>query len=150
MTFDNSNIPITVILVDDHPVVRVGCRRLLESTPDIHVLAEAGNGRTGIILYKKHKPDVVVLDLSMKDIDGLETIRHIKSINLSARILVFSMYSNGIIVQRALAAGATGYITKQCGANHLLQAIRLVKQGVLYIDPELVSSISIDLAPEDA
>ena len=137
--------PITVILVDDHPVVRAGYRRLLESTTNIRVVAEADNGETGHHLYLEHKPDVVVLDLNMAGIGGLETIRRIKAGDPVACILVFSMLDSEAMVQHALRAGAVGYITKQCGAKQMIQAIRLVQQGKKYIDPELSSSMVANL-----
>lgn len=131
------NEKISVLLVDDHPVVRAGYRRLLESTADICVVAEADSGEIGCNLFKKLKPDVVALDLKMPGIDGLETLRRIKAKDPSARILVFSMYSNQILVQRALQAGATGYLTKQSGLDQMINAVRQVYKGQLYIDKKL-------------
>jgi len=138
--------PITVILVDDHPVVRAGYRRLLESTSDIRVVAEAGDGETGCLLYHEHKPNVLILDLNMAGIGGLEVIRRIKAGDDDACILVFSMLDSETMVQHALRIGATGYITKQCGAKQMIQAVRLVKQGKVYIDPKLASNIVVNLS----
>ena len=128
---------ISVLLIDDHPVVRSGYRRLLEGASDIYVVAEAGDGETGYALFKEHKPNVVVLDLKMPGIDGLETLHRIKSNDSAANILVFSMYSNEILVRRALQAGATGYLTKQVGLEQMIDAIRKVSQGKQYIDQQL-------------
>ncbi|SFI49238.1 response regulator transcription factor [Nitrosomonas sp. Nm34] len=138
--------PITVLLIDDHPVVRNGYRRLLESTADIHVVADADNGETGCTLHQEHKPDVTIIDLNLdsQGIDGLETIHRIKTKNPAANILVFSMYSNEIMVQRALNMGATGYITKQSSLEQLLEAVRKVSQGRVYIDQELASNLLTD------
>ena len=138
--------PITVVLVDDHPVVRAGYRRLLESTADIRVVAEADNGETGCSLYQEHKPDVLILDLNMAGIGGLEAIRRIKAGDTNACILVFSMLDSETMVQHALKIGAAGYITKQCGAKQMIQAVRLVKQGKVYIDPKLASNIVANLS----
>lgn len=138
--------PITVILVDDHPVVRAGYRRLLESTAEIRVVAEANNGEGGCLLYQEHKPNVLILDLNMAGIGGLEAIRRIKSGDDGARILVFSMLDSETMVQHALRIGATGYITKQCGAKQMIQAVRLVKQGKVFIDPKLASNIVVNLS----
>jgi two-component system invasion response regulator UvrY len=137
-----SNAMITVLLVDDHPVVRDGFRRLLETTPDIRVVAEADDGETGYTLYREHQPDVVVMDLNMPGIGGLEAIRRIKAHDHEAHILVFSMHVNEIMVQRALEMGATGYLTKQGGLGQIVQAVRQVKLGRLYVDPEHVAAIS--------
>ncbi len=142
MTTDVVEGPVTVLLIDDHPVVRTGYCRLLESIADIHVVAEADDGKTGCLLYQEHKPDVVILDLNMAGIDGLETIRRIKAKDPDARILVFSMHSHETMVQRALKTGATGYITKQCGANQLIEAIRRVRRGKVYIDSELAPKMA--------
>jgi two-component system invasion response regulator UvrY len=133
--------PIAVLLVDDHPVVRAGYRRLLESTPDIRIAGEAGDGETGYALYRNCKPDVVVLDLSMSGIGGLETIRRIKTSDASAHILVFSMHSYPSMVQRVLKMGAEGYLTKQGSPEQLIQAVRQVRQGRLYVDPALAADM---------
>ncbi|MDP1558037.1 MAG: response regulator transcription factor [Nitrosomonas sp.] len=142
---DFTNTPITVILADDHPVVRTGYRRLLESTTDIQVIAEADDGEMACHLYQEHKPDVLILDLNMPGIGGLETIHRIKTKNPDACILIFSMHANETLLKRALKAGAMGYITKQSGAKQMVQAIRLVKQGKTYIDPALASSITVSM-----
>ncbi|MCO6427054.1 response regulator transcription factor [Nitrosomonas communis] len=138
--------PVTVLLIDDHPVVRSGYRRLLESTSDIHVVADADNGETGCALHQEYTPDVTIIDLNLdkEGIDGLETIHRIKTKNPAANILVFSMYSNEIMVQRALKMGATGYITKQSNLEQLLKAVRKVSQGQAYIDPELAANLLSD------
>ncbi|SFP92936.1 two component transcriptional regulator, LuxR family [Nitrosomonas cryotolerans] len=150
MISNTTHQPITVMLVDDHPVVLTGYRRLLESTMDISVIAEANDGETGYILYQTHEPDVVILDLNMVGIDGLETMRRIRAKSPEARILIFSMHINETLVLRALKLGAAGYLTKHCGAKQMIQAIRQVKQGQKYIDPELASSIAISLTMENS
>lgn len=132
------NEQITVLLIDDHPVVREGYRRLLEeSGANISVVAEADNGETGCDYFEEYKPDVVILDLKMPGIDGLETIRRIKAKNPAAHILVFSMYGNEILIRRVLQAGATGYLTKQGGLNQMIRAVNEINQGKLYVDQEL-------------
>ena len=134
--------PITVLLVDYHAVVRAGCRLVLEDAQDIQVVAEAGDGEAGYARYKEHAPDVVLLDLNMSGIDGLETIRRIKAYDPQARILIFSMHNNESIIQRTLEAGATGYLTKQCGMGKMVEAVRQVAQGKPFIDTECVSRMS--------
>ena len=132
---------VTVLLVDDHPVVRTGYRRLLESVPDIQVVGEASDGETGYALYRSCKPDVVVLDLSMSGIGGLEVIRRIKMSDKFAHILVFSMHGHAAMVQRVLKMGAEGYLTKQSSSDQLIQAVRQVRQGRLYVDPALAAEM---------
>lgn len=140
---------ITVLLIDDHPVVRDGFRRILDSTADIKVVAEADDGEAGCVIFKERKPDVVVLDLNMPGIGGLETIRRIRAHDPEAHILVFSMHANETMVQRALEMGATGYLTKQGGLGQMVQAVRQVKQGRLYIDPEHISGANADMQSQD-
>jgi two-component system invasion response regulator UvrY len=139
MTIDQK---ITVVLVDDHPVVRDGYRRLLEQVPDIKVVAEADNGEQGYDIYRKLSPDVLVLDINMPGIGGLETIRRVIAYNDKARILVFSMHSNEIMIQRALEAGALGYLTKQGGMGQMVQAVQQVAKGKMYIDADHVTSLA--------
>jgi len=133
---------ITVILVDDHPVVRDGYRRLLEQMPGIKIVAEADNGEVGYDCYRKLSPDVLVLDINMPGIGGLETIRRIKAYDEKARILVFSMHSNEIMIQRALEAGALGYLTKQGGMGQMVQAVQQVAKGRMFIDADHVTSLA--------
>lgn len=129
--------PIRVLLVDDHPVVRTGFRRLLEVNEGM-VVAEAGSGEDGIRLYQETRPDVVVLDLAMPGIGGLETARRILAHDGEARILVFSIHDNEAMLSRALQVGVSGYLTKQSAPATLLQAVHAVAEGKMYIDPELV------------
>lgn len=141
MTETASLNPITVLLVDDHPVVRDGYRRLLENTPDIQVVAEAGDGETGCQRYIEYAPDVVVLDLSMPGIGGMETIRRILARDPEARILVFSMHDSESLILRTLEAGAIGYLTKQGGMMQMVEAVRKVAQGKPFITAEHLSEI---------
>lgn len=129
-----SSKPITVMLVDDHPVVRDGYRHLLETVPDISVVAEASNGEICCSEYKKYMPDVVVLDLSMPGIGGLETMRRIRAYDPGAHILVFSMHASETMVNHALQAGATGYLAKQSGMGQMIKAVRDVARGERFID----------------
>lgn len=121
--FRHSPSPITVLLVDDHEVVRTGCRLALENTPDIKVVAEAGDGYAGCTRYREHAPDVVLLDLNMPGIDGIETIRRIKAQDPKARILAFSSHIDTRLIQRVLDAGATGYLNKR-DSLQIAEAIR--------------------------
>lgn len=133
---------IKVLLVDDHPVVRDGYRRLLEQMPDIKIVAEADNGEAGYDCYRRFSPDVVVLDINMPGIGGLEAIRRIKAYDEKSRILVFSMHSNEIMIQRALEAGALGYLTKQGGMGQMVQAVQQVAKGRMFIDADHVTSMA--------
>lgn len=134
--------PISVMLVDDHPVVRDGYRHLLETEPDISVVAEASNGEICCSEYKKYLPDVLVLDLSMPGIGGLETMRRVKAYDPNAHILVFSMHSSEAVINHALQAGATGYLAKQSGMGQMVRAVREVAQGMRFIDAKYASGAS--------
>jgi two-component system invasion response regulator UvrY len=138
---------ISILLIDDHPVVRTGYRRLLESTLDMQVVAEAENGESGYRLYVEHQPDVTILDLNMPGIGGLETIRRIKAYNPHARILVFSMLNNLTMAQRSLKTGALGFISKQSGMGEMIQAVRQVNSGKKYIESELIAIQAMNATP---
>ena len=113
---------ITVLLVDDHAVVREGYRRLLERNADIRVVAEAGNAALAYQLFRDHAPQVVVLDISLPDVSGIEVLRRILAREPRARVLVFSMHEEPIFPERAMRAGALGYITKASAPEVLVNA----------------------------
>ncbi len=130
---------IKVLLVDDHAVVRAGFKLLLTAAiPNIEVVAEADRGEQAIQLYQIHQPDIIIMDLSMPGIGGLETIRRIMQRDESANILVFSVHDEQVYVHRALNAGAKGYITKNSAPEILPEAIDSILQGKAYIEQGLI------------
>ena len=130
---------IKVLLVDDHAVVRAGFRLLLASSADIDVIAEAERGEQVCSFYERFSPDVVVMDLSMPGIGGLEAIRRLCNREHSAKVLVFSIHDEAVYVEKALNAGAKGYITKKSAAEIMLEAvIKIAKEGY-YIEQGLIS-----------
>lgn len=133
---------ITVLLVDDHPVVRSGYRRLLEQAPDITVLSEAADGEEAYAAYLKHQPDVVVMDLALPGISGLEAARRILKRDSRARILMFSAYESEVLVERARETGVKGYIGKRSAANSIVEATRIVVSGDFYFDKQLKRTAS--------
>lgn len=133
---------IRILLIDDHVVVRAGYRRLLESSPDIQIAAESGGGEEGYALYSRGAFDVVVTDLSLPGISGLETIRRIRQRDPLARILVFSVHEEPGFVTRSLAAGALGYVSKSADAEVLLAAIRSVAGGERFVAPGLAAGLT--------
>jgi len=133
---------IKVILVDDHAVVRAGFRMLLSAEADIDVIAEAERGEAACQLYLEQQPDVLVLDLSMPGIGGLETIRRICNRDSDARILVFSVHDEMVYVDRAMNAGAKGYITKNSAPEILVTAIQKIAAGEIYIEQGLIKNTS--------
>lgn len=138
-----------VLLVDDHLVVRAGFRMLLASSGDIEVVGEAERGEQAIQLYQTLQPDVVVMDLSMPGIGGLECIRRLVQRDSAALILVFSVHHEQVYVNRALAAGAMGYITKNSAPGILLEAIAAILQGDIYIEQGLLKSAVVAGVPGD-
>ncbi|GMT39856.1 MAG: DNA-binding response regulator [bacterium] len=146
-----SNEPITVLLVDDHMVVRTGYRRLLEQSGYIEVVGEAENGEVACRLYQEHIPDVVVMDLSMPGIGGLETARRILSRQPSACILIFSLHDNVLLAERALQAGILGYITKASSPEVLIQAVATVAQHRKFLGPDIAQSVALrNMGEEDS
>ncbi|MDD5213969.1 MAG: response regulator transcription factor [Methylococcales bacterium] len=139
------NKKITVILVDDHAVVRAGFRLLLSTEADIDVIAEAEKGEQILQLYADLKPDVIVMDLSMAGIGGLEATRRLVSRYDEAKVIVFSVHHETVFVSRAMTAGAKGYICKQAHPDVLITAIKKVASGEIFIEPNLVNEQSSDL-----
>ena len=142
--------PIRVMLVDDHPVVRSGYRRLLEQGGDIAVVAEAGNGETAYILHQEHAPDVCVTDLSMPGIGGLELLRKLLARDAHARVLVFTMHDTPQLIARALDGGACGFVSKQADPEHLVDAVRAAHAGRRYLDPHSAPAVLHDAAGTEA
>ncbi len=134
---------INVMLVDDHAVVRMGFKMLLESAPDIKVIAEAENGEVAIRAYMEHMPNIVVMDITMPGMGGLEAIERILAKDSSARILVLSAHEDSVHPKRVLNAGAMGYLTKRSAAEELIKAIRMVASGKKYIEASVAQQMAI-------
>lgn len=134
---------INVMLVDDHAVVRMGFKMLLESDADIKVLAEAESGEQAIQRYVEHKPDVVVMDITMPGIGGLEAIERILAKDSAAKILVLSAHEDSVHPKRVLNAGAMGYLTKRSAAEELIKAIRTVATGKKYLEASVAQQMAI-------
>jgi DNA-binding NarL/FixJ family response regulator len=126
---------ITVLLADDHTVVRQGLRALLETEEDITVVGEAENGRQAVQMAKRLQPDVVVVDIAMPQLNGLEATRQISKENPKSHVLILSSYSDDEYVQQLTDAGASGYLVKQTAANDLVAAIREAKKGNAFFSP---------------
>jgi two-component system invasion response regulator UvrY len=134
---------IRVMLVDDHAVVRMGFRLLLEGAPDLKVAAEANSGEEAVRSFAEVKPDVVVMDISMPGIGGLEAIDRILAREPQARILVLSAHEDIMHARRVLKAGAMGYLTKRSAAEALIDAIRQVAQGKTYLEPSIAQQLAL-------
>ena len=134
---------IQVMLVDDHAVVRMGFRLLLEGTPDIRVVAEAASGEEACRMMAAAAPDVVVMDISMPGIGGLEAINRILAKDPSSRILVLSAHEDTMHPKRVLKAGAFGYLSKRSAPEELIKAIRLVAEGKTYLEPAIAQQVAL-------
>jgi len=134
---------IRVLLADDHAVVRAGFRRLLESNPDIVVVAEAGSGEHAYLLYQRERPDVLVLDIAMPGIGGLATLNRIRAQDADARILVLSVHEDALFTTRALEAGALGYVTKRAVPEVLVEAVRAVAAGRQFLEREIAQNLAL-------
>ena len=129
-----------ILVIDDHPIVRAGVRRLLAAEPEIEV-REATNGREALGIYRELQPTLVILDLNLPGIGGLEVLARLKAADPDARVLVLSMRDDEIHVTRALRAGAAGYVTKNAPPEELLEAIGRVARGHTYIEREIAEDL---------
>ena len=134
---------LNVLLVDDHSVVRMGFKMLIDSEKDMQVIAEAETGEEGIIKFQEIKPDVVVMDITMPGIGGLEAIERIIAKDKNAKILVLSAHEDSVHPKRVLSAGAIGYLTKRSAAEELINAIRTVGSGKKYIESTVAQQLAI-------
>ena len=128
---------IKIMLVDDHDLVRTGVRRLLEDNPDLEIVGEACSGEEAISVIKEMKPDVVLMDLNMPGIGGLETTKKIKHLMPNVRVIVVTMVDDTMFPQRLLKAGASGYLTKGAKSEEIMRAIRDAMVNKRYISPDL-------------
>lgn len=133
----------TVLLVDDHELVRAGFRRLLEDGDKLVVVAEAGSGEQAVQDYAKFHPDVVVMDISMPGIGGIGAIERIIARSPEAQILVLSVHEDSVFTSRALQAGAKGFIPKRSAPEEMIKAVEQVAQGKMFIDPEIAQQIAM-------
>ena len=132
---------IRVILVDDHQIMLQGLRALLDKQPDMEVIAEAGEGRTALRLARDLSPDVIILDVAMPDLNGIEAARMITSEMPEIKIIALSMHSDRRFVVEMLKAGASGYLLKDCALEDLVRAIRVVMANQTYLSPEVAGTV---------
>jgi DNA-binding NarL/FixJ family response regulator len=128
---------IRILLVDDHAILREGIRAILEQEPDITVVGEAEDGRTAVRLACQLIPDIVLMDIAMPLLNGLEATRQIRHDCPEARVLILSMYDNDEYIRQALANGAMGYILKDATAPELINAIHAIQQGEAILSPAI-------------
>ena len=139
-----SQTMVRVLLVDDHKIMRAGLRSLLEKESDIEVVAEAENGEQAVRLARENKPDIVIMDVAMPDMNGIEAATRIRALLPNARIIALTMHSDKNYLTGMLRAGTAGYLLKDCAAEELVQAIRQVIAGKGFISPEIAPLILED------
>jgi DNA-binding NarL/FixJ family response regulator len=138
---------VQVLLADDHAVVREGYRRLLERTPDIRVVAETGTGEDAYRLFCETAPDVVVMDINLPGMSGIEATRRILAREAQAKVLIFSMHEEAMFASRALQAGARGYVTKASAPEVLVDAVRALAAGRPYISQDVAQQLALQTLP---
>lgn len=133
-----------VMIVDDHPVVREGYRRLIDLQPGLRIVAEAEDARSAYSRYRETSPDVVVMDVTLPGASGIEAIRHIRQYDEAARIVVFTMHQGAAFALKAVEAGAASYVTKSSDPANLIEAIFGVLEGRTVISPDVIEGIAQD------
>lgn len=132
---------LRVVLADDHKMIREGLKLLVNSQPDMGVVGEADNGRVAIALAQELKPDVVVMDVSMPELDGLEATKKLTQLCPEIKVLALTRHTDESYLQQLLQAGASGYVLKQSAADELVHAIRQIVVGKTYLDPEMTETL---------
>jgi DNA-binding NarL/FixJ family response regulator len=139
---------ISVFLVDDHAVVRDGLRALLESSPDIKVVGVAGTGREALTEVQRLSPDVVIMDIALPEMDGVQATRHVMERCPETKILILSMYLSSEHIHRALQAGAKGYVLKESAGEHVAEAVRALSAGKRYLSYRITETMIQDYVRE--
>lgn len=143
-----------VLVVDDHPLLRLGVAAIIDAQPDMHVVAQAGSGEEAVQLFKKHHPDITMMDLRLPGISGLDALRAIRREDAHAKCLVLTTYEGDEDIHQAIAAGALGYIIKGMSHETLVEALRRVRSGSLFLPAPVMRSLAdrtpnSDLSPRE-
>jgi DNA-binding NarL/FixJ family response regulator len=139
---------VSILIVDDHPLLREGVAAVLEAEPDIRVVGEAADGLDAIAQFERLRPDLVLMDLQMPGVDGVEAISAIRAIAPDARIIVLTTYAGDVRALSALRAGASGYLLKSSLRRELIDTIRAVLGGQRYLHPEVAHDIAVNAIAE--
>jgi DNA-binding NarL/FixJ family response regulator len=142
-------VPVTVVIADDHQLVRQGLRRYLETAEEIRVVGEASGGHEAVQVVGELKPDVVVLDVRMDDLDGIEATKQIREASPETGVVILTGHEEDRVVLEAVRAGARGYVLKARDAEHLVNTVRLVASGNMVIDPDAAGAVADQLDGED-
>jgi len=139
-------LTIRILIADDHKIVLDGLKALIEAQPDMKIVAQATNGREAVKLARKERPDMIIIDVAMPDLNGLEAVRQILTDNSRTKVLALSMHSDRRYVTGMLSAGASGYILKHCAFEELAQAIRTVLRNQVYLSPAIAGILVQELS----
>ena len=134
-----------VILIDDHPLFRKGLIQLLQTIPEFNLVGEASNGREGIELVKSKEPDLLLLDLNMKDMTGLEVLKQVKSLDLETRVVMITVSDQTDDLVTSLRLGADGYLLKDMEPEHMVESLRLAAQGTIVVSDSLTHLLAVAL-----
>src|ERR671933_1275903 len=140
---------IRILIADDHGVVAEGLKHMIEADPELEVVAVVGDGREAVRIAKEAQPHVVLMDLSMPELNGADATRAIVENDPKCRVIVLSMYAEREYVRRALRAGAVGYVVKRSAAKELVDAIRAVHAGQRYLSPRIADVVIDDYSAEE-
>jgi DNA-binding NarL/FixJ family response regulator len=145
--------PVRILLVDNHPFVLVGLKAIIGKVPDFEIVGEAGDGPTALRLAREHRPNVVILDISLPGMDGTEVVTSICAEHPEIRLLLFTVREDGAYLRRFLELGVSGYLLKSSAPDELVYALKTVAAGGVYIDPhiadKLVGRFSVRPRPAD-
>lgn len=145
---NNSTQPVRVLCVDDHPLMREGISAVIRNEADLLLVAEAISGREAVEAFRKHRPDVTLMDLRLPDISGIEAIREIRREFDNARIVVLTTFDGDADIRRALEAGAYGYLLKSMPRQEILEVVRKVSKGQRCVPPEVAAQLAQHLGQE--
>ncbi len=141
---------IRILIADDHGVLRAGLRALLSAEPELEVVDEASSGSEALTLASELQPDLILLDISMPDLGGIEATRRLKEILPNVRVLILTVHEDESLLQEAIQAGASGYIIKRAVESELIDAIRAVLRGDLYIHPAMTRALLKEMSPSSS
>ena len=130
-----------ILLADDHAILRKGLRSLIDAQPDLEVVGEAEDGRVAVQRAKELDPDVVIMDVSMPEVNGIQATERLKQTALKAKVVALTAYDDGIYLRQLLEAGAEGYVLKKTAVEVLIDAIRTVVTGGVYLDPSMAAKV---------
>jgi len=139
------SVALKVFVVDDHPIVRDGLRRLIERQPNLELVGEADDGRVATELAPRMRPDIIILDINLPGIDGIQTARLLRSLCPAARIIALTFHEEQSVMRELFENGVAGYVVKRASSDELLHAIRTVAGNGLYVDPRIAGGLVNDL-----